>query len=231
MGVLRMVADRLGVDDEPEHLPSDEADVHRLGEFIVKVERFDTPLVAREALALPALRARGFVELPDVILTHDDFDHPTAFTVMRAAPGGPLVDLSPDRRIDVVERVADVLRRLAVVDWRSVPGAWSPADKQSSYRAWMTRWIGGDDDALVVLDQRPDGFGGWQFAQLLADEHGALTMIDWGAVGAHWPVSDVVTTLASLDEVDPALRRVFLDAYGPVDADEMAAWERYWALL
>lgn len=145
--------------------------------------------------------------------------------------GGPLVDLSHHRRIDAVERVADVLRRLAVVDWRSVPGAWSPADKQSSYRRWMTGWIGRDDEAMAVLDRSPYGFGGWQFAQLLADEHGALTMIDWGAVGAHWPVSDVVSTLASLDEVDPALRRVFLDAYGPVDADEMAAWERYWALL
>jgi hypothetical protein len=234
--VLRQIAAHLGVDDEPEHLPSDEADVFRLGAFVVKIERPPFTCVAREQVVFPALRLRGFTELPEVALTQAHVDDVGAtFMVMPFVPSRPLVDIwCDDRRaaMATASAVGAFLRRMARLDWRRVPGAVTAVEQQRSHREWMTRWLsvlpGDHDDVLSVFDEVPREFGSWQFCQLRTLGGPTFTAIDWGSIGAFWMYSDVLTTEATLADVDDALVRAFRDGYGPIEEDRLAPWRRLW---
>lgn len=244
-------------------IPSDEADVFELSRDdgaprIVKVEREGAWCVRREERAFPVLRARGFVEFPEVEFATGSLQSATPFIVMPKTVSRPWPDLwTEDRRLAVwvVERIGDFLRRLALVDWRAVPGVVRPQERVDGFGSWFDAYFApllgdpsfslkGRERVQEVLDAMllpPDSFGGWQFAQVLTDGHSTFTAIDWGNLGAHWPLHDLAAAICTLDKfgalATPVLRPVLLDAFtaggGLSDADEalLQTWLDLWAFF
>jgi hypothetical protein len=235
--LLRRIADHLGTEAVPVHIPSDEADVFRVGDHVAKIERPGAHIVAREQVVFPALRFRGFTELPEVVLTQAHVpDVDVTFMVMPFVPSRPLADIwrdDPRAARETATAMGDFLRRLARLDWRRVPGAVPAADQQRGHRAFMAWWLsvlpGEHDDVLAVFDEVPREFGGWQFAQVLTLGGASFTAIDWGVIGAYWMYSDVFTTTCTLAEVAPEIVGAFFDGYGPVDEARIEPWRRLWS--
>jgi hypothetical protein len=234
--LLDRIAGVLGTSAAPEWIPSDEADVFRLGDHIVKVGRPAYDVVAREQVVFPALRYRGFTELPEVVLTQahlDDVD--VTFLVTPFVPSRPLADIWRDDPVAAEETAIAVgrfLRRLARLDWRRVPGAVPAGEQQRSHRGWMASWLsvldGDQTDVLAVFDEVPREFGGWQFCQVRTLGGPSFTAIDWGAMGAYWMHCDVVTTVCQLEDVAPEVVDAFYDGYGPVEQRRLEPWRRLW---
>lgn len=261
----RIAADLLGWPSwTAEWIPSDESDVFELTTDgrpprIVKVERDGMWCVRREELAFPVLRARGFDEFPEVEFSSESLpDAPAPFTVMPKTECRPWDEIwSEDRELAVwvVERIGDFLRRLAAVDWRDVPGVVKPEARVGGFAGWFGEYFRpllsdpsmspADhtrlEEVLGAMRRRPDSFGGWQFAQVLTDGRSTFTAIDWGNLGAYWPLHDLAAAICTLDkfgpEATPFLRSHLLDAFtggsGLAAADEavLQTWLDLWGFF
>jgi Ser/Thr protein kinase RdoA (MazF antagonist) len=263
--LVERIAHRLyGTTASWEPIPSDETYVFRLeldglAPRIVKIDRSDGWIVRREQLAFPALRTRGFPEFPEVEFTQGDLPDATAdFFVMPETPARRLSDLWAENRdlaCWTVNRTGDFLRRLAGVPWNEIPGVASPSEQSRGFTTWFYNWL----HPLVVdpttrdaaaramsrimqaLQREPTGFGGWQFAQVLTDGRTTFTAVDWTNIGAYWPLSDLASTIAALNDygADAAttLEPVLLDAYtggnglSDPDAHELRVWQAKWCLF
>lgn len=238
-------------------IPSDEADVFELTADdepprIVKVEREGMWCVRREERAFPVLRSRGFVEFPEVEFATESLEEPSAsFTVMPETEWRPWSDLWDEDRalcIWVVERIGDFLRRLAAVDWRDIPGVVTPDARVEGFAAWFDDFFAPlmRDPSLSVKDRArleevleamrepPEAFGGWQFAQALTDGRSTFTAIDWGNLGAYWPLHDLAAAICSLDkfgaDAPRFLRPYLLDAFTAgfeMEADDDVVLDRW----
>jgi hypothetical protein len=225
----------------PRWIPSDESDVFELDpgdgstRRIVKIERPDMWCVRREIQAFPALRARGFSEFPEVEWSADDLlDAHLPFLVTPKAASRPLPELwTEDRRLAMwtTERIGDFLHRLAVVPWIEIPGVVRPDERVGTFSGWFASFFAplihhptlsdSDryriDEVLDAMTKPPTAFGGWQFAQVLTDGKSAFTAIDWGNLGAYWPLHDLAAAICSLDnfgpDAPPLLREPLLDAF------------------
>jgi hypothetical protein len=234
--LLGRIASRLGVSSTPTLIPSDEADVYRLGSHVVKVERPDSHVVLHEQAAFPALRQMGFREMPEIVLTQDDVGETTRFNVMPFVPSRPLAEIwadDPGAVRETIAAVGDFLRRLSAVDWRDVPGVVPPDRQQASVHAWFERWLSvlpavDAEPVLQTLEVEPAEFGSWQFMQVLTLGGPGFTAIDFGNIGAYWAAGDLSSSIATVQDVDGSLVRVLLDAYGPYDEDELARWDAVW---
>ena len=221
-------------------IPSDEADVFELtadghAPRIVKVERDGAWCVRREELAFPAMPSLGFSEFPEVEFATAALDSAARpFIVMPKTNGRPWPDLwAEDRRLAVwvTDRVGDFLRRLAAVDWRQVPGVVTPDERVGGFENWFARFFAplldhpmlaaSDrariDECLAAMREPPAAFGGWQFAQVLTDGRSTFVAIDWGNLGAYWPLHDLAAAVCSLEAfavgADELLRPHLLDAF------------------
>jgi hypothetical protein len=263
--LVEQIAHRLyGTTATWERIPSDETYVYRLrldgfAARIVKVDRGDGWIVRREQLAFPALRARGFPEFPEVEFTQADLPDATAdFFVMPETPARDLADLwaeDPSLACWTVSQTGDFLRRLAPVPWHEIPGVASPTEQSSAFSAWFENWLHpltvdpATRDAAArpinrimrALSCEPAGFGGWQFAQILTDGRTTFTAIDWTNIGAYWPLSDLASAIAALndygDDAANLLEPVLLDAYTNgnglsfTDTPELRVWQAKWRLF
>jgi hypothetical protein len=180
---------------------------------------------------------------------------PTRFVVMPKTPSRPLPDLwIEDRRLAIwaVERIGDFLRRLAAVPWTEIPGVVRPDEAVVGFRGWFETYFSPllEDPALPTADRRrigevldamaepPTAFGGWQFAQILTDGRTTFTAIDWGNLGAFWPLHDLAAAICSLDmfgpDAPPVLRKPLLDAFtggaglGSTDLELLQQWLDLW---
>lgn len=248
-----------------EWIPSDEADVYRLSfdkgisAKIVKIERSDRWVVRREQVVFPALRAQRLTEFPEVEFTQNDLDvDGMPFMVMPETvwrPWNEIWEESDVLAVWIVERMGDFLRRLRSIDWREIPGAVSPALKSQSVGNWFKDWLAplhthasmrGSLEAamaeiLAMLAQEPEGFGGWQGGQVLTDGSRTFTAIDWGNIGAHWPLEDLAGAIAGLNnfssEAPARLVPVLVSAYTgglgltSEEATELRLWQVLWRFL
>lgn len=122
--LIDVVAARLyGAAPDASWIPSDEADVFRLNwrdrrqARILKIQRPEMGWVVwREQALIPALRARGFSEVPVVEHTQDDLKGiDVIFMIMLAAPSVDLAAAyrqSPRQLADAFARLGDFLRWL-----------------------------------------------------------------------------------------------------------------------
>lgn len=263
--LLAHIARRLyGTTGVAEWIPSHEADVFRfsfegLAPRIVKIDRGDDWVVRREQLAFPALRARGFVEFPEVEFTQADLPGVAVdFMVMPETSSRPLADLwHQDHALAIwtVSRTGDFLRRLATVPWQDIPGVASPAQQCHGFGAWFENWFrpltidpatrdaSAEPISLVMnaMRREPAGFGGWQFAQVVTDGCATFTAIDWTNIGAYWPLNDLASTIAALsdygDDAPAVLRPILLNAYtnghglNDEESHELGMWQAKWRLF
>lgn len=239
-------------------VPSDEADVFILhgnsGRIVVKIERPDLWVVRREAVAFPALRTAGFDEFPAVELTNEELDDGAdwlPFMVMPFTEHRPWHDIWRDDPANarwVTERIGSFLRRLSIVDSATVPGAVLKGDGVAWFENWFEPLRDGAEAAVASLSERciahmtgvPDGFGGWQFAQVLTDGRNTFTAIDWGNLGRAWPMADLAGAVFGLahfadEAVDPLcdlLIDVYTDGAGLGDREpSFWLWTATWWLL
>lgn len=240
------------------HIPSDESHTFELplAEREPRIVKFDTGegFVAREQAALPALRARGFVEFSKIEFTQADCElDGVLFNVMPKASHVPLDELwLRDRTLarDVVARTGDFLRRVAVVPWETCPAAVSPSQRAVEFPRWFGQWwmpLRGLDDgvdevidaALAMMSEPPGGFGGWAGGAVLSDGI-EFTVIDWATIGAFWPMCDLASRMgfdgvgeAASHELDGVLIDAYTDGQGlsARDAAELSRWLAVWALF
>lgn len=243
-------------------IPSDEADVFEVtapdhAPRIVKVEREGMWCVRREEVAFPVLRARGFDEFPEIEYSTQSLDVAEApFTVMPKTEGRPWPELwaeNPQLAVWVVERIGDFLSRLALVDWREVPGVVRPEARVRGAGHWFAAFFApllaeptlsvADrnriDELFEAMRHAPDAFGGWQFAQVITDGRRTFAAIDWGNLGAHWRLNDLAATICSLDrfgsDAAALLRGPLLDSFtkgsglSPSDESLLRLWLDLWA--
>lgn len=238
-------------------VPSDEADVYVVegpARLVVKIERPDLWIVRRERQVFPALRRMGFDEFPSVELTDEAWDDHDGFPFMvmpytEHRPWREIWAEDPRQAEWVVDRIGTFLARLAVVDPGAVPGASTAGNIRPWFEEWYRPLSGGAmgaavanvvDRCLANMSGKLDGFGGWQFAQVLTDGRRTFTAIDWGNIGAHWPMADLagaIFALANFDDVAvDRLRPVLIGAYtgGTGLGDrlpEFDLWTATWWLL
>lgn len=227
--MIREVATRLyGDPSGVEWVPSDEADVFRLhwpGVRVSRILKIQRPerswVVWREQALLPALRARGFMEVPVVEHTQEDLPGCEAtFMTMPMSPSVPLHEVfeaHPDRAADLVERLGGFLRRLGGQQLAGLPRLASPADnkhgraRMGPVKVLLAHPWARDEELTRLLRQTADVLGslpgyfgiGGHGTGLLYDGIHEFIVIDWGSAGPVWEMYDLASAIGLLAVFGP----------------------------